>query len=297
MRAPLRYVGNREERSVSVKVFTEKRTITKTNIGWCTHTWNPVWGCNCACSYCYASGIARRFASVIAEENDVAEDDIRYFKPTWLENNFNREFPKKPARIFVNSMSDISHWKAEWLIRVFDRISEHPEHQFIFLTKQADWYWSLLHSRNQENVRRSLVKAMTVGNIVLGVTATTGVQAMRSARYLFNIIRQVVYSRSFPEKTFTTMISIEPIHEYMDPEISVFKEDPPYFKDSPHPDWLIIGPETGNRINKVIPKRKWFDVWVSYCMKNNIPLWEKESVRQYVGRDLVQETPWEKEEK
>lgn len=281
MRAPLRYVGNREERSVSVKVFTEKRTITKTNIGWCTHTWNPVWGCNYMCRYCYARGIARRFASVIAEENGVAEDDIRYFKPTWLENNFNREFPKKPARIFVNSMSDIGDWKAEWLTRVFDRISEHPEHQFIFLTKRTAFYWNLFMTSQSNKLGKSVFKAAKAGNLVFGVTATTEVQLLRASHYLHHFTKNgKIYS----------LISIEPIQEYIEPDsVRLYS----IFKDSPHPDWLIIGPETGNSTNKIIPTSKWFDVWISYCMKHNIPLWEKESVRQYVFRELVQETPWD----
>lgn len=31
-------------------------------IDWCDSTWNPVTGCNHGCKYCYARGIAERFA-------------------------------------------------------------------------------------------------------------------------------------------------------------------------------------------------------------------------------------------
>ncbi len=121
------------------------------NIEWCDMTWNPVWGCRNNCEYCYARRIAKRFWRQIALANKffgVSRDDpgfrranretrksLKNFEPVWLYRNFEKEFPKKPSRIFVNSMSDINFWRPEWMAAVIRRIKEHTEHTFLFLTK------------------------------------------------------------------------------------------------------------------------------------------------------------------
>jgi protein gp37 len=66
----------------------------------------------------------------------------RDFTPHWVERNFRRAMPRKPSRIFVNSMSDVADWKDEWFDRVTCIIAAHPEHLFLFLSKRpwaAPW--------------------------------------------------------------------------------------------------------------------------------------------------------------
>ncbi len=119
----------------------------KTKIDWCDEVRNPVWGCKHGCEYCYA----RKFAYRMSFNDDLMDhfkkadkniniDDIRNFKPTWIESNFVKPFPKKPSRIFVDSMSDIAFWKPEWFKRVIIKISQNPQHTFIFLTKAPKIY-------------------------------------------------------------------------------------------------------------------------------------------------------------
>lgn len=119
----------------------------KTKIDWCDFVWNSVWGCKHDCEYCYARKMAKRFADVIAKKEahdqldfDILSEDLYNFKPTWLESNFVKPFPKKPSRIFVDSMSDIAFWKPEWFKRVLTKISLNPQHTFIFLTKAPKIY-------------------------------------------------------------------------------------------------------------------------------------------------------------
>ena len=102
--------------------------MNKTKIEWCDFTWNPVVGCTGSCAYCYARRISTRFH--------------RDFTPHWVESNFNRSMPRKPSRIFVNSMSDLADWEGEWCYRVWCRIAENPEHRFLFLSKrpwECEW--------------------------------------------------------------------------------------------------------------------------------------------------------------
>lgn len=100
--------------------------MNKTKIEWCDITWNPVWGCKNNCSYCYARKIAKRFAGIkgLNETSRKIHEKLYYadlegaylgnlafdsllqkisenlynFKPTWLESNFQKKFPKKPNK-------------------------------------------------------------------------------------------------------------------------------------------------------------------------------------------------------
>jgi protein gp37 len=123
------------------------------NIEWAEFSWNPVWGCRNKCPYCYARKIAKRFAESIsyniaknypyvseAIRKNVWYEDLKNFVPTWIESNFNKPFPKHPARIFVNSMSDIKFWGQDWMIQVLYEIILYPQHTFLFLTKFPEVY-------------------------------------------------------------------------------------------------------------------------------------------------------------
>jgi len=100
--------------------------MSQTKIEWCDMTLNPVWGCLNNCQYCYARKISKRFGAKFGVED---------FKPTWIQSNYQKEFPKKPKRIFVNSMSDIEHWYTDWMQWTINKIKKYPQHTFMFLTK------------------------------------------------------------------------------------------------------------------------------------------------------------------
>ncbi len=142
--------------------------MNRTKIDWCDYVWNPVWGCRNDCPYCYARKIARRFASnivrkeyeflkipgvkeefstlypgvasVLCYSREHFENALRKYLPVFLISNFKKQFPRKPSRIFVNSMSDIHFWKKEWMELVLKKIKENSQHTFIFLTKYPEVY-------------------------------------------------------------------------------------------------------------------------------------------------------------
>ena len=195
----------------------------KTKIDYATHTWNPVWGCRRGCDYCYARKVAQRFNP---------DDD---FEPRWMENNFNRAMPRDPARIFVNSMSDIAYWTAEWFSKVIERISENPHHTFLFLTKYPAVYATKAWPRN----------------CWLGATATNQDDADMFQHYL--------------PSSRVSFLSIEPILGEIDP--SIIKPD--------LVDWVILGAETGHRPDRVVPPPEWISPWLNLqiplFMKPNLP--------------------------
>ena len=206
--------------------------MNKTRIEWCDFTWNPVWGCRNDCPYCYARKLAHRFGES--------------FEPHWKEKNFQRQMPKEPSRVFVNSMSEIYYWEPEWRMCVLERIKRYPQHKFLFLTKHPKTYW--FHNFPD--------------NCWLGITATTAPEVV-----------QLQADLSGPHISF---LSIEPIHGF----ISRFAIDIDMV------DWLIVGAETGNRKGKVIPERKWIEELVAtglpIFMKDSlIPIWGEDLIRQW----------------
>jgi protein gp37 len=212
-----------------------------TKIEWCNMTWNPVMGCKTECPYCYAKKINDRF-NYIKNWND----------PEWRETGFNKKFPHKPSRIFVNSMSDIAYWKPEWMQSVLDKIKEYPQHTFLFLTKSPKIYNDFYFKEN----------------CWLGITITNQKQMSKFENNPLNI--------SLDDK-YKLFLSIEPMQEQI--ELSVV------------PDWIIIGAETGNRKNKIIPKKEWIEEIIEHCKYINIPIFMKNNLASVWRDKLIQEYP------
>ena len=228
-------------------------------IGWCDMTWNPVWGCLNHCEYCYARGIAKRFAGVKAEQEyyshywgnkrnakgiNKAEvkqisENLREFKPTFLYGQYFKKFPKKLQRIFVGSMSEIYYWNEEWVKKVLEKVKQYPQHTFQFLTKFPEVYF-----------RYDFPK-----NCWLGMT-------IADSKY-FNFNDYQKFKISNPNNL--KFVSYEPLLDEI-------------FVNLQGINWVSLGTETGNRKGKVIPKLEWITDIVEYCRNNKIPVYLKDSI-------------------
>ena len=233
----------------------------KNKIGWCNTTWNPVWGCLNNCEYCYARRIAKRFAGDIAEFEidyiygsnidgnslnayyEEKKENIKSFKPTFLYSQFEKKLPKRPQRIFVGSMSEIYYWGDKWMERVLGKINQHPQHIFQFLTRYPQVY----------------VKYDFPKNCWLGVTITTNT----------DINYYSIYNQIGAAKGNIYFYSIEPLLNKVNPE---------FLKGI---DWVIIGAETGNRKDKVIPNGSWVFNILDFCNRHNIPIYIKDNLVKY----------------
>ena len=213
--------------------------ITKTRIDWCDYTWDPVWGCERGCEYCYAEKIAKRFHP---------EQDFK--KPWFKPKRFNSGFPKQPSIIFVNSMSDPAYWENNWVKMVIGKISAHPQHNFLFLTKSPQVY-------DEYN---------WPSNCWLGVTITNQDQTCDLSYSDFENKEKIFFS-------------IEPILEPVDLPLM--------------PDWIIIGAETGNRKEKIIPAKKWIMdlVYQIRVFDKSRPVFMKDSLREIMENDFIQQFP------
>lgn len=105
--------------------------MADTKIEWADKVWNPVTGCSKVsqgCKYCYAERLAnrfwgkRKFTDVICHE-DRLEEPLKW---------------RKPALVFVNSMSDLFHDDVPlgFINRVWTKMIESPQHTYMVLTKR-----------------------------------------------------------------------------------------------------------------------------------------------------------------
>jgi protein gp37 len=127
--------------------------MSKTNIPWATHTWNPVTGCTPLypeCEHCYAKSLHdkrhkayKRCAALPPEENDCFVLPPQYARP-FSEIQFLPErldepsHWRKPANIFVVSMGDLFHADVNdgQRIQIFDAMTATPRHNYLLLTKR-----------------------------------------------------------------------------------------------------------------------------------------------------------------
>lgn len=259
--------------------------MNKTKIDWADMTWNPVTGCNHGCEYCYARKIANRFGNkyfpygeqinVLDQPLDGEKGIDPYpfgFLPTL--HTYRLADPqkiKKPQTIFVCSMADLfGEWVPdEWIETVFDACERAPQHRYLFLTKNPAKY-----SEIRTNASRSISISRTLRDqIWLGATATTQGQYNKASSALEDA-----------DQTVNTFLSIEPISEPI--------SESGYGIDC-FANWVIVGAETGNRKDKVIPEKKWIDDIVQECRAVSVPIFMKESLRELMGDDFIQEFPWE----
>jgi protein gp37 len=110
--------------------------MNETKIEWTDVTWNPASGCAVVsegCKYCYAKTLADNKRGTAAFPNgfDLTLRPHKLAEPKKL---------KEPARIFVNSMSDL-FWEAipdDYRDKVLDVMEATPWHQYQVLTKRPE---------------------------------------------------------------------------------------------------------------------------------------------------------------
>jgi protein gp37 len=114
----------------------------KTTIDWPfkpLYTFNPIVGCKHNCPYCYARRMNDRFKWI--------ED---WNKPQYYLERLSFPTPNKPSFIFVGSMCDLfGEWvPREFISCVLCHAQDHPQHQWIFLTKNPKRYKDFAFSEN-----------------------------------------------------------------------------------------------------------------------------------------------------
>ena len=179
-----------------------------TKIEWTDMTWNPTTGCtpvSAGCDNCYAKVMHRRLRGM-QNEKYMGLFNIPRCWPKELERNFG----KKPKKIFVNSMGDLFHDEIpfHFINEIMIVIERHPQHIFQILTKRP------------HRMRHYFYGIDVPENLWLGVT-------VENKKHLYRID----YLKKIPATV--KFISFEPLLEYID------------IIDLEGIDWVIAGAETG----------------------------------------------------
>lgn len=275
----------------------------KTKIDWCDATWNPVTGCLHRCEYCYARKFAKRFGAhlhgeiknIVTHDGSVARVELERvelkepyrsvaYKDLFKDTQAGKIIPypydflptfhryrltepqqlKNPRTIFVCSMADLfGEWVPdEWIIAVLNACREAPQHRYLFLTKNPERY---------DRLEDADIITDKDQNFWLGSTVTDMLRDKLHFNYALH-----------------TFLSCEPMLAPWPPA----QEPSPKYKGA-WPEWVIFGAETGNRKGKVIPEKAWVDNAVQMCRNMGAKVFMKESLREIMGDDFVQEFPWE----
>ena len=264
--------------------------IHKTDIEWCSHTWNPVTGCKHGCEYCYARRMVSRFGphpcerpiieplevlpkgtgcyyveqpTKLCDETGEPARSTAYpkgFAPTY--HAYTMDYPEKrktPARIFVSSMGDLfGEWVPDiWIEDVFAACKRAPQHTYLFLTKNPQRYCDLA----------SAGKLPTEPDFWYGTTITG------------------------PDMPFffwdkvNTFVSVEPLLEPFDTEATGGEN--PFERVG----WVIIGAMTGPGSRKQQPKREWVEAIVKKAREAGAAVFMKDSLKPIWGDDILREHP------
>ena len=256
--------------------------MKKTKIEWCDSTFNPITGCLHSCPYCYARTMVRRFSGDRTPQSDkqiyvddfpcyeitsdgetTTKKNIPYphgFSPTFHRHRLEQVRhwkDDKPRNIFICSMADMfGDWVPdEWIVEIMEALEQAPQHNYLFLTKNP--------IRMQFLIEDGILERKE--NYWYGSTVTT---------------EKDLFMTSIEANTF---VSIEPILEPL-------KEIPPQVKGTLK--WALIGAETGNRKDKVIPEPEWIVNLVRMLKENRIPIFMKDSLIPIIGeQNMLREFP------
>jgi protein gp37 len=164
--------------------------MNKTDISWCTHTWNPITGCKRGCYYCYARKVHNRFNKTPFDQ--IVEHPERY--------NDKDLASKKPKVIFVGSMSDCVYWSSEQFNKIVDVARSHAQHTYMFLSKSA---WAYAGIKFPENCMQGLT--------------VEGFNPEEIPRYLYDTVND------FAENNPRPFLSIEPLLYPLSPYVDYDK--------------------------------------------------------------------------
>lgn len=242
-----------------------------TTIHWTNKSWNPITGCSKVspgCAHCYAETLSLRYG---------------YSKLPWLPKNADQnvvlhperlEAPlkwRKPAMIFVNSMSDLFHENVPdgFIFDVFCIMEKARQHTFQVLTKRPERMVELVSRFNRSNLlqtvpRSGVVSVGVLPNVWLGVSVENQYWADKRIPLLLDTPAQVRF------------LSCEPLLGPLD-----------LVNYWTFLDWCIVGGESAGPKRRYM-KPEWARSIRDQCLAAGVPFFYKQSSapRAGQGRDL-----------
>ena len=251
--------------------------MSKTNIEWTGHTWNPMSGCTKiseGCKNCYAEKMAYRLQAMGTKgyENGFTVT----LHPEKLREPLER---KKPTMYFV-SMGDLFHEDVpfSFIKEVFLMMGYANQHTYQILTKRPErmrefilWFMDKIPAIEGEKRRFENWS----NNIWLGVTAENQEQADKRIPILIDTPAAVRFVSIEP---MLGEINLQKLHRKMVNGAPAYPCNEPYLFDL---DWVIVGGETGANARPMHPD--WVRSIKEQCEEARVPFFFKKWGKRYTS--------------
>jgi len=236
--------------------------MAKTRIEWADRVWNPVTGCtkvSDGCRNCYAETMAKRFW----KDREFCDVQIHYER---LAQPLNW---KIPARVFVNSMSDLFHDDVpiEFVDEMFDVMSSAERHTFMILTKRPLNMWNFFLWKEARD--KTFNRIHSFKNVWLGVS----VEDQKTANERIPLLLKIPAAVRF--------VNCEPLLEKIEldeiPQALFSVKNDPGEKITVAEgglDWVIVGGESGKNARPMHPD--WVRSIRDCCISAEIPFFFKQ---------------------
>jgi len=224
--------------------------MATSSIEWTELTWNPTTGCNKVsdgCKFCYAEIMSRRLKAMGVDKYRDGFELRTHQEALSIPYQW-----KKPALVFVNSMSDLFHKDVpfNFIEQVFQVMVDCPHLTFQVLTKRS------------ERLAELAPRLRWTQNIWMGVSVED-----RRVTHRINYLRQVPAAVRF--------LSCEPLIGSLG-RYSLKGVD-----------WVIVGGESGARPRPMNPE--WVTEIQTKCHRDDVPFFFKQwggRNKQAAGREL-----------
>lgn len=216
-------------------------------------SWSPVKG-RCgfaqegnACDYCWEEIFYKRFGHGKKPINQELRLDEKELK--WC--------PREPSRIAVCYSTDLFHRfvNPEWIKRILEKVREHPENAYQFLTKCP---WNLSHYDFPDNA--------WVGTSLDG-TRQTNFNLVHSDFNLVHLVQSRIGTR-------IKYVFFEPLIEF--PLHLLLKRNLHYWESI---DWIVIGADSRKGAEK--PDPEWAERLIEHARKFEIAVFVKDNYPGY----------------
>jgi len=247
--------------------------MSKTEIEWTDHTWNPITGCtkiSTGCLNCYAEKMHVRQHAMRPDVYPEKFSEITFHRervtPAWIK----KQGWKPGDKVFVGSMTDMFHPDVllAWRLYIWDVMKDHPEITFQILTKRPD------------RMNAAMEFLPYLKNVWLGVTCENQQAADERIPILLSIPAKIRFISVEPMLGPLNLISIDCDRLNIDGfyQINALSGEN---KDMGRPctpvnklNWVICGAETGNGARYMRPE--WAFNLYDQCKENGVAFFMKQ---------------------
>lgn len=233
---------------------------TRGDDGTAGKTWNPVTGCQKVsegCRYCYAERLFPRTAHSQTVVEDVGDDNAVVRKREFTDVRCHPErleqplHWRKPARIFVNSMSDLFHEDVpeEFIMAVWTTMAHANQHTYQILTKRPRRMLEMLSRAGRDGLVFKSGCGSVLPNVWLGVSVEN-----QDTLHRIETLKDIPAAVRF--------VSFEPLLEHLGALIL------------DRIDWAILGSESGPKARGY--STEWFESIVRQCEEQHVACFVKQ---------------------